>query len=236
VGVGKVCALTGEPWSDSLQDEPQSYVVVPGQPWLDGVQTRKGKVRQFVAMPLGLGYTVEAQLTGDEVFGGIQLEAFPARPGRIRERSRLCCEDMRCAAAPLSRSAGSMGLGAGGSIDQKVYPDPHGVDVWDLASPARCFVHIVNSELWREITGAAPPRSPVTARQYARRGLPWFSLYDEHAPALEAEDALSGIATIRQIDGDKSSAPLQDDAPVEPGPVKRLVHRFLGGAVRDGDW
>ncbi|KAJ4424865.1 hypothetical protein N0V82_000368 [Gnomoniopsis sp. IMI 355080] len=42
----------------------QDYVVVPPQPWIDGIAVKSGMVRQFVAMPLGQGYTVEAQLTG----------------------------------------------------------------------------------------------------------------------------------------------------------------------------
>ena len=37
--------------------EPQDYLVVPGQPWLDGCGfcVQKGLIRQFVAMPLGRG-------------------------------------------------------------------------------------------------------------------------------------------------------------------------------------
>src|SRR5215470_3778380 len=56
-----------------IRAEPQDYVVVPDQPWLDGINAGDGYVRQFVAMPLGLGYTVEGQVTGAEEFGGIQL-------------------------------------------------------------------------------------------------------------------------------------------------------------------
>lgn len=59
---------------ESIQD----YVVVPPQPWLDGVAIKPSVVRQFVAMPLGQGYSVEAQLTGKEVVGGLQFEVTPA--------------------------------------------------------------------------------------------------------------------------------------------------------------
>ncbi|KAI0437492.1 hypothetical protein F4803DRAFT_538441 [Xylaria telfairii] len=58
----------------------QDYVVAPLQPWLDGFAVSPGVVRQFVAMPLGMGYTVEAQLTGQEVVGGLQLEITPSLP------------------------------------------------------------------------------------------------------------------------------------------------------------
>ncbi|HSX98539.1 MAG TPA: hypothetical protein VLG91_14275, partial [Streptomyces sp.] len=77
VGVGKVCAVSGKPWSGTLARDPQNYLVLPRQPWLDGINSGKGTVRQFVAVPLGLGATVEGQVTGEEVFGGVQLQSFP---------------------------------------------------------------------------------------------------------------------------------------------------------------
>lgn len=91
VGVGKVCAVSGAPWSNRLAREPQNYVVLPRQPWLDGINSGKGTVRQFVAVPLGLGATVEGQVTGEEVWGGVQLQSFPlndAELARWREAER----------------------------------------------------------------------------------------------------------------------------------------------------
>ncbi|HTM22859.1 MAG TPA: hypothetical protein VL172_20190 [Kofleriaceae bacterium] len=236
VAVGKVCALTGRPWSESLHSHPQDYLVTPPQPWLDGICAGKGFIRQFVAMPLGLGYTVEGQVTGEERFGGIQIKLFPPRPGRFpdepprleRARMSMACAAPAPGAAPQAsagRAGASMGLAAGGRMRQKIYPDTHGVDTW-LPDGARVFVHIVNSELWREITGEAPPASPVTAREYARCGLPWFDLYDEHAATLEPTPTLAGVKSIKEL----------DDEPVEPGPIKKLWHQLTGQPVRDGDW
>lgn len=85
VGVGKVCAVSGKPWSDRLSRKPQNYVVLPRQPWLDGINSGKGTVRQFVAVPLGLGATVEGQVTGEEVWGGVQLQSFPLTEPRLAE-------------------------------------------------------------------------------------------------------------------------------------------------------
>lgn len=65
----------------------QDYVVVPSQPWLDGFAVSPGIVRQFVAMPVGTGYSVEAQLTGQGVAGGLQFEITPSMPSKI---SPLC--------------------------------------------------------------------------------------------------------------------------------------------------
>ncbi|KAI1769829.1 hypothetical protein F4818DRAFT_310234 [Hypoxylon cercidicola] len=66
-----------------LMDEKKSiqdYLVVPDQLWIDGMATSPGIVSQFVAMPMGEGYSVEAQLTGKEVVGGLQFEITPTIP------------------------------------------------------------------------------------------------------------------------------------------------------------
>jgi hypothetical protein len=259
VAVGKVCAITGEPWSERLHRKPQDYLVTPPQPWLDGIAAGKGLIRQFVAMPLGLGYTVEGQLTGEERFGGVQLKVFEPEAGRFSdwppcdkgfdEEADLCSFAMDAPAAPASAclgatkmsrrraSAGAMGLGAGGKMKQKIYPDPHGIETWDEDNTSRVYVHLVNSDLWREITGKEPPRTPVTAKAYASHGLPWFDLYDEQAPTLDPSAALGQVKSIKQLDADRSTLPLQDDDPVQVGPVKKLWTKIASGlGVRDGSW
>nr|WP_235215905.1 hypothetical protein [Mycobacterium kyorinense] len=59
VGIGKVCAVSGNKWSEYLTRDPQNYVALPEQPWLDGINAGDGYIRQFVAVPLGCGATVE---------------------------------------------------------------------------------------------------------------------------------------------------------------------------------
>lgn len=87
--VGGVNIVTGDPAIEtaaanlrrrtllSQNKSIQDYLVVPDQPWIDGIATSAGKVRQFVAMPVGTGYSIEAQMTGEEVNGGIQFEVTP---------------------------------------------------------------------------------------------------------------------------------------------------------------
>jgi hypothetical protein len=57
----------------------QDYVVTGKQPWLDGFVASDGQVRQFVAMPTGSGYSVEAQMTGADLVGGLQFEVTPRK-------------------------------------------------------------------------------------------------------------------------------------------------------------
>ncbi|MEV6654563.1 hypothetical protein [Streptomyces sp. NPDC051219] len=106
IGVGKVCAVSGTRWTGRLTREPQNYVVLPRQPWLDGINSGQGTVRQFVAVPLGLGATVEGQVTGEETTGGVQLQAFPLSRAALdawREEQRIQAE--RAAARARSAAA-----------------------------------------------------------------------------------------------------------------------------------
>ncbi|MFE6412001.1 hypothetical protein ACFVOR_34300 [Streptomyces sp. NPDC057837] len=114
VGVGKVCAVSGRPWSDTLSRDPQNYVVLPRQPWLDGINSGTGTVRQFVAVPLGLGATVEGQVTGEEVWGGVQLRAFPLND---RELAAWRAQQRRLGQArPASAPTGYGAPAAGGPV------------------------------------------------------------------------------------------------------------------------
>lgn len=87
VAIGKVNALSGKPWSELLVkgrgEDEQDYMIVPEQPWLDGINAGDGFIKQFVAMPLGMGYTVEGQVTGEEKFGGVQLCVFDPKTGKF---------------------------------------------------------------------------------------------------------------------------------------------------------
>jgi hypothetical protein len=91
--------------------------------------------------------------------------------------------------------------------------------------------------MWREITGEDAPACPISARDYAQNGLPWFSLYDETLGALGGSSKLANVKSVKNIDEEKSKQPLQDDGSVEAGPTKKLWAATLSGfGVRDGDW
>ena len=251
VGVGKVCAITGRKWRDNLRRKRQDYLVVPTQPWLDGIKNGDGSIRQFIAMPLGQGYTVEGQITGEETTGGVQLQVFEPHPGKFPSSPppvvRSSCAppgpmppSFGAAApppgcAPCAPAAASMGLAAGGRMKQKIYTDTYGVHTWDADNTTRLFVHLCNSQMWRQITGERAPATPVDAKTYENFGLPWFDLYDEHASALKGSGKLKAVKSVKQMDDDKWGISLQDDSPVSV-PVKKHVWSAASGVVRDGEW
>ncbi|MFE5812444.1 hypothetical protein ACFQ6S_03360 [Streptomyces sp. NPDC056479] len=255
VGVGKVCAVSGKPWSDRLSRKPQNYLTLPRQPWLDGINSGKGTVRQFVAVPLGLGATVEGQVTGEEVWGGVQLQSFALKEPQLakwREEERRRAERARAmpqfggygAAMPMSapapaaapaggapRAAAAMGLGVGGSMRQEVYEDDRPLKDWTDRPGGRVFVHLVTPPEWRRITGEAPPPSPVDRAAYTQAGLPWFDYYDQDAEDLAPSDTLEAVKPVGDWLGDDHE-PWQPPTPGQVVPLKDAQ----GKPVEDGDW
>ncbi|KAI4950449.1 hypothetical protein J4E91_004331 [Alternaria rosae] len=81
VFAGHINAISGlnmdEASKGQQNEQLQDYIVIPNQQWLDGICVTPGVVRQFVAMPLGSGYTVEGQKAAEEKYGGLQLEVTP---------------------------------------------------------------------------------------------------------------------------------------------------------------
>jgi hypothetical protein len=74
---GGVNVISGRQGSYEKGSTTQDFVVVPKQERLDGFCVGNGLVKQFVAMPLDKGYSVEQQLSSQEYIGGMQLEIAP---------------------------------------------------------------------------------------------------------------------------------------------------------------
>ena len=213
VATGKICAITGDPWVDRLNRDPQDYAVLPDQPWLDGYCVEKGSIRQFVAMSLGEGYTVEEQLTGTAVHGGIQIVAYPMKAERydaLRSGLGRMSRDIPVySAGPVSDDA--MGLAPGGRMKQEIYDDPHGLDAWDQRHSSRCFISLFNSAQWMAVTGEQPPTEPPTAQDYAGSGLPWFDYYGGDAQAVAGSKRLRGLKSIAQQAKVTGQVPVPDN-------------------------
>lgn len=342
VAAGKVNAVSGTPWTETLTkldrknagDPDQDYLVAPHQKWIDGFNVGDGVIRQFVAMPLGMKYTVEAQVTGEEKFGGLQLLAFAAKAGGPADKNLAhasargvtkgmslggaggqhvnstyvtpgvytnellfdatpigeigltnndgeSMQTMACAASPsegtiepslmsaqlesavrtnasrapdgvmkgmtehrLRRSAAlpraaEMGLAQGGQMKQAIYADSYGIEAWDADKSERVFVHIVNSELWKEITGEDAPATPVSAQAYAQAGLPWYDLYDEGVPAVAGSATLTDVKTIAALDKQHGFEGQQNDTAIAETNIHKqpiLPQPADKEAVRDGKW
>lgn len=240
IATGKTNALTGHPWSEGLRQDPQDYLVVPEQPWLDGYCVEKGMIRQFVAMPLGEGYTAEEQLTGKAKYRGLQVAVYPMKRKVFERRfpMRIAEPDFRhkiqySVAAPTDMVM-EMGLAPGGRMRQEIYEDPFDLNDWEIEHRSRCFVHIANSLVWRAITGKNPPTVPLTARKYSRAGLPWFEYYDEGAKKIKGSKILAGMKGIVTKAKEKVGAPLPENETVIPDHIVKLRSGLKKDQVREG--
>lgn len=235
IGAGKINAVSGEKWAEGVSENPQSYVVIPGQPWLDGFNVGRGVIRQFIAMPLGQGYTVEEQMDPDSDVGGIQIEAIPMKKDRfdaMRERQRTVILDHSVEAmASYSVAALEMGLGMGGSMQQDIYEDEFGIDAWDLENRQRTFVMLANADQWIQITGEIPPLSPISADDYTKAGLPWFDYYDGDRKAINGAKALGKLKSIKDLSDAKRSNVWPTDGLIDE-PTIQSVQKV----VASGKW
>ena len=236
IGTGKVCAVSGDNWSSNLNRDPQDYVVVPEQPWLDGYNVGKDIVKQFVAAPMGQGFTVEEQLTGNADVGGIQIQAFPMKKEFYDKlnvvpefAANMDMEIVQCCMAPSSLE---VGLAAGGSMQQEIYEDPYNFEEWDLRATQRCFVTLANAEQWMDITGEEPPMSAISAQTYTEAGLPWFDYYDNDKEAIAGAIKLGKVKSFQQIDSETKTNVWPADAVVNNPNVISLSKR----QVSTGEW
>ena len=232
VAAGKIDALTGQNWSNELTEKPQNYMVVPDQPWLDGFSFGKGLIRQFVAMPLGEGYSAEEQLTGKGQHGGLQMAVYPMRASvydatHKRERE---LEVMYSAVPPSAQL--EMGLAPGGLMRQEIYEDEYGFDAWELSARSRCFVHVLNSVQFFTVSGIEPPMRPPTAKDYTNAGLPWFEYYGGDAKALAGAEKLAGLDSVAAMKLKQGRGTLDENGSVQPAKVVNLGT----DEVRDGEF
>lgn len=222
IAAGKINSVSGAPWSNGLSAEPQDYVVSSDQPWLDGFNVAEGLIRQFVAMPLGEGYTAEEQITGAAEHGGLQIVVYPMKHEfyvELFERPVRAARYEEPVALFSRAPAPDMGLAPGGLMRQEIYADEYGIDAWDQQHASRVFVHLANSAQYHTITGRQPPHKLPTARDYNHAGLPWFDYYSD-GKALPGSGVLGALTSLAAKVIGKGREALADNEPVEPAVIK----------------
>ncbi|KAL9605902.1 MAG: hypothetical protein Q9179_000923 [Wetmoreana sp. 5 TL-2023] len=226
--------------NESVQD----YVVTPDQLWLDGIASTEGRVRQFVAMPIGAGYTVEAQLTGEDISGGLQFEVTPARAPpktldsqhlieelfirtltKVVHLTHLSASDTVAqlkksespAGGPNIPQAKELGIAAAGYIKQCILRDPNPADTWQRDRTICFNVQILNSAVFRHVTSMDPPETPISAATYASERLPFFDIYNEIS---DIKGSFEEVKSIKEMDkikyAERRGHPREEDDEDEP--------------------
>jgi hypothetical protein len=126
------------------------------------------------------------------------------------------------------------GLAPGGLLRQQIYADDYGIDAWDRQVQSRCFVHILNSQQYRQVTGKRPPHEPPTAQAYTQANLPWFEYFNADMKPVAGSEVLGKLDSVAALGVKKSQEPLLQNDPITPSVVVPLA----SGArpVREGEF
>lgn len=93
------------------------------------------------------------------------------------------------ARAEVPRAFAELGIGKGGKIIQKIYPDPHGLEVWNEKPTAVFAVYLVDAKTAEEITGEKVA-APSTHESY---GGVWFGLKDQQLGDVPGSTKFAGL-------------------------------------------
>jgi len=165
VAVGEYNAITGDPWRDDIDRDPQNYLVTTEQPRLDGFRTRRGTFRQFVSTPLGSsGYWVGDAFRGELDCEIVELVVYPMQREVFDRRFPKVAADADVVELPMEAARPIAALASvapvlGGRPCQEIYKDPFVIADWERSSRRRCVVHLTNSLHWFSIAGKRPPKA-----------------------------------------------------------------------------
>ncbi len=96
------------------------------------------------------------------------------------------------------RSFAEMGIGKGGKIIQKIYPDPYGLEVWKQKPSAVFAFYLVDAATAEEITGEKIP-APSVHSDY--KG-PWYGLHDKGLGDLEGSDKFTALQSAAAVNSE----------------------------------
>lgn len=213
VGAGGVNALSGEPMTDKLKEG--NYLVSPPQPWLDGWKGKDGSIYQFVATQYaeGKGLTVGEQMLGKQASSELEIIVFESKDPNlimVEKPKELCGNDAyepcttyvdKIKHSFHSKTAMNdedywtpMGIGKGGKISQKIYPDPYGIEAWKTVN-IKIKVAIVGASQFAKITNSELPPLPKSVEEYI--GL-WYDVKDKDMSDMKGTDSFDKLKASAQ--------------------------------------
>jgi hypothetical protein len=136
----------------------------------------------------------------------------------------------------LFQAEPDMGLAPGGRMRQEIYEDPYSIHDWDLEHGSRCFVHLVNAEAWKAMTGEEAPSQPLTPREYTKAGFPWFDYYNADLKALKGSEQLAKLKSVREKKEQSRTEPLAENGSVSVTSVVKVRPGRKAEQVREEDF
>jgi hypothetical protein len=90
-----------------------------------------------------------------------------------------------------------MSVAAGGRIKQSIVKDKYG-EFWLSGRTTVFNTQILNSVVYKAVTGEAPPTKPIDAKTYKAHGFPFFQLYEELSGI---SGNFSKVKSVAELDG-----------------------------------
>ena len=116
----------------------------------------------------------------------------------------------------------------GGLMRQEIDADGYGMDAWETEVFSRCFVHIANSRVYRDLTGREPPAAAPTASDYTAAGLPLFdSLRRARRGAAGQREACRSRQRGRDRSTRRGAVSLPENEPVAPAHLQQPGQRAV---------
>lgn len=116
---------------------------------------------------------------------------------------------------------------------QEIYDDPNDFADWNTAATSRCFIHLCNSFVWRQVTGSNPPHPPFTTKEYAKSGMPWFDYYRDDLRAVDGSKILDGVKSVAKLGKAKGTAPLPENTTISPALIVQYGNARRPTEVRE---
>ena len=208
-------AIPPQPWLDGWKGEDhQVYQFIAAKmgsgETVEGQITGEEKVGgiQFITYDPKPGKDLTHATTPHEyVTGGawpgsvipclfVGLASAPTGETAGPTRRRMTGAISRRVTAPVAQSVTAMGLGRGGTIEQKIYPDPYGLDVWNEKPSGVDVIYMVSSDDFKQVTGYKAPPTPITYQTYQQYGLPWFELHDKKFQDTKGSDVFAKLKPV----------------------------------------
>ena len=218
-----------------MTESEGSNLVVPDQPWLDGFSIGQGLIRQFVAMPLGEGFSAEEQLTGEGQHGGLQIAVYPMKASVYEAMTRVQHEpDLACYASVMSAPL-EMGLAPDGLIRQEIdlrrrvrfqCLGPDG------SFPLLCAHSQQRTVLRRDWRRTAQPATYRLGLHECRPAMVRILRRGSDLKVLAGAMALAGLDSVAAMKLKQGKGTLENNDPVQPQNIKKLDN----DRVREGDF
>jgi len=163
-------------------------------------EEKAGGIQLIVYDPLEGKKLIPATRPHEYLVGG-SWGAYDAILKSDMSMKTMCCFMAESGSAASRGSdtlkrAMSMGLGRGGEIEQKIYPDPYGLEVWREKPTVVDIIYLVSSEDFKQVTGYDAPPTPITFETYQHYGYPWFEVHDKKYNDTKGSDIFAKLKPV----------------------------------------